>query len=192
LLLVAAVIGVVDLQVNGPTNAPLPTPTPHVALSLAPRTAAGIGALDADWEATHTPDTRFAPGSVYDPTPGLGRDDQHNAKYYGVEHENGRVSMYNLRLPEGTTVNEALLAAINELPTDARVVWNRTGPDDRCYQAAISSQALAKDLADGGNPNGTVFAEFLTEDTGGVVTSNTDEVTMMLGDYVNISDAPDC
>jgi hypothetical protein len=88
----------------------------------------GYGATDTAWNGHHQPDTRFAPGTAYDPDPSLARGDlQHDARYYGVVHQGGRVLQYQMRFPPGTTVDQARQAVMaSEFPAGTRTLQFQT------------------------------------------------------------------
>ncbi len=175
------VIGTAVLTLVGCSGA-TPTPVPSASGIV------GFGATTAAWNATHTADTRYAPGSVFDPIPGLGPDDQHDAKYYAVVVQDGRVVAYSERLPQGSLA-QATDAALLELPTDGKVLWTATR--DTCAQMDLQSDELAKAM--GGS--GMVFVEVTTGTAaggGGYDPKNANELFFMLGDYPTEGDAPGC
>jgi hypothetical protein len=108
-----------------------------------------FGALQEQWAAQHVPDPRFEPGCCYDPTPGLGSDERHDAKYYGlIADENGRIYVLSERLPKGTSIEEAEAAALRELPADAQELWRTS--HDQCLLVEYQSDELEMALGGGG------------------------------------------
>jgi hypothetical protein len=160
----------------------------------------GYGAMQADWNANHQADTRYDSGAVYDPTPGLGTDERHDAKYYSVSTQDGRILTYAMRLPNKSNLTAAQVEVMQEFPTDAKVVWQQT--QDQCSQMEISSVTLGNTSVLGGSsigdPQGQVFVEFQTDSTStsGLNSyydaSNVNLATLTLGSYNTAADAPGC
>ncbi len=98
-------------QPSGP--APTVTTTTTAAVDLP-----GIGTTDAAWNAKHKADSRFTPGSAYDPDPNLVSG---KARYVVVIHQNGRIFGFQLNLPPGTDENGAVTRALQELPADTTI-----------------------------------------------------------------------
>jgi hypothetical protein len=121
------------------TSTAIASATP-VATEAGAATVTGFGATNEAWEANHTPDTRFEPGCCYDPTPGLGPDDRHNAKYHAVLRDDHGIYGYSMRLPKGTSIDEVTPAALAEMPADAKVLWNKRL--DGCVMVGIGSETL--------------------------------------------------
>jgi hypothetical protein len=184
-------------QPSKPTQQATPATLP--TQPVAP-TITGYGATPNDWNSNHQADIRYDSGAVYDPTPGLGTDDQHDAKYYTVSTQNGRILTYEMRLPNQSDHAAARAEIMQEFPTDAKVVWQQT--NDQCSQMEISSATLgntsvlgSKDI---GDPQGQVFIEFQT-DTASTANlnsyysaSNVNLATLNLGSYNTAADAPGC
>jgi hypothetical protein len=155
----------------------------------------GFGALDAVWNAHHVADRRFEPGRVYDPDPTLGGG-QFNSRFVGVDHENGRVLGYEMRLPPRTTLSQAIQVGLSQLPTDTRIRWRivRT----QCALVDAVSRLLGQALASPkiGDPSGEVLISMWTETPAGDNASlNRQKITNMnlgLGSWPKAADAPDC
>jgi hypothetical protein len=191
-----------------PTTAPQTTPTTIPASTLAPTTTTpptttapatstaatklapaaqrltGFGATDADWNATHTPDSRFDPGSVYN-----------NGTYFSVIHEQGRVLEYSMRFSPGIPISIARTVVMREFPTDATARWFAV--KDTCAQLEVKSRTLGRALAAPtiGAPDGAVIIEFDTVQSNGEAVYNSRAITeaiLMLGSYASPSDAPGC
>jgi hypothetical protein len=115
------------------------------------------GATDAAWDANHQADTRFAPGTSYNPDPSLARGDvQHDARYYGVVHQGGRVLQYQMRFAPGTTVDQARQSVIaSEFPPGTTTLQFQTL--DTCAILNVQSSELA-----GITPNGGASVEFVS------------------------------
>jgi hypothetical protein len=132
----------VDSTVSRTTPNP-PAPAKR-AYHPAPGTLTGYGATDAAWNATHRADTSAAPGSAYDKDPAVmrGGDPRHNARYYGVSHDGGRVSAYSVRFPQDTSVAEARSSVLaSEFPRRTRTVSFRQL--DSCALLVVRSSKLS-------------------------------------------------
>lgn len=108
-------------------------------------TITGFGARQSDWDAIHSPDNRFTPGSAYDPVPSLARggDTRFDDSYYGVSAADGRVTNYEMRFPRGTSITEAKTNVLDsEFPSDARIVWFKRR--STCAQMLVRSTSLAR------------------------------------------------
>jgi hypothetical protein len=145
---------------------------------------AGFGATDEAWNAAHTPDSRFAPGSVYD-----------NGRYYSVIHDGGRVLEYSMRFSPGIPISTARSVVMHEFPADATTLWFAV--KDTCAQLEVKSRTLGRPLATPaiGAPNGEVIIEFDTVQPSGEAVYNSHAITeaiLMLGPYANPDDAPGC
>jgi len=148
-------------------------------------TLTGFGSTIGAWNAHHTADTKYTPGSVYDPDPALPPTGGAQADYIAVTPECGRVTNYTINVAR-LAINAAIARAQQELPSDARKIWGaRKGT---CYQAELTSSTLGNALASGsfGDPEGDVFVEFDTVlSDGSSVYKSTDinEIIMSLGSY---------
>ncbi len=175
-----------------PTQPPQPT---QITIS----TITGYGALQADWNNSHTQDPNYATNAVYDPTPGLGVDSSHTDKYYAVTTASGRVTNYEMRLPNGQGLTASQQEVMQEFPTDTSILWQRT-VKGQCSQMEVQSHTLGTILSSPnfGDPKGHVFIEFQTDtlSTESLPTyynpSNVNLATLILLDYNTINDAPDC
>lgn len=107
----------------------------------------GFGATVADWDAHHEADSRFVPGSAYDPDPSLARggDQRYNARYYAVGHDGGRIFNYEMRFPPGTDIQQAKRSVLaSEFPSDAKIAWFKRL--DTCAQMLVRSRKVARAL----------------------------------------------
>lgn len=188
----------------------LPTPAPstssrgsvQVAQSAPPATLpaspaalalTGFGATEADWRAHHRLDELHGAGRAYDPDPSLPQVNGHvGDRYILVQIDSGRVDGYTLKL-----VHSALAAAIDaakrELPADATVVWQRQL--DLCYQIELSSAAVGKSLAPLGDGQGMLLVEFESDDIGGQIVYNANDITSATFSAVvfpTAADGPPC
>lgn len=176
------------------TTTATPAPQPKAP------TITGYGATQSDWNANHQVDNRYDSGSVYDATPGLGLDTQHDDKYYAVLTQSGRILTYEMRLPNGSSLAAARAEIMQEFPEDAAVVWQQN--KDQCSQMEISSATLGNasvlGSSDIGDPQGQVFVEFQTDSTSSenlnsyYDPSNVNLATLNLGSYNTANDAPGC
>jgi hypothetical protein len=119
----------------------------------------GFGATNASWNHHHRADTRFDPGSAYDPDPSLGDHQRFDSRYYAVNHEAGRVTNYSMRFPSRTGVGNAKASILSsEFPPDAKIVWfKRKGT---CAQMYVRSAKLARATHSG------ALVEFTSGDAG--------------------------
>lgn len=120
----------------------------------------GYGATGPDWNAHHTPDTRFDPGSAYDPDPALPSYSGHDV-YVSVDQQDGRVVSYQMNIPS-ESIRDAIARVLQELPPDGYVRWRVKQVS--CYEVELTSRILGKALAGLaiGEPNSDVLAEFST------------------------------
>jgi hypothetical protein len=163
-----------------PTTARLTTTTPRpVTTSRQPAapadTLTGYGATIAAWNAHHTADTYYDPGSAYDPDLALPR----NAgrvwdKYVAVQPLGGRVTDYTVHLVPMSLANaQAILTA--EFPADTRVLW--TQHLSGCTQVEYTSPTLHTAL--GNTDTGDALVEY----------SNTDSSSALVTEAM-VSDMP--
>jgi hypothetical protein len=122
-------------------------------------TITGFGAMVSDWNRTHKMDTRgnLPKGCCYVPIAshsGL----VYASRYFGVEVLEGRVLSYQEWLGDGTSVGRARLAALRELPPDARV-QSFTVHNDTCAIMIAASRTLGTTLRHGA-AGATVIVEF--------------------------------
>jgi hypothetical protein len=103
----------------------------------------GFGATVAAWNAHHQEDTRFSPGSAYDPDPSLGDGERFNDRYFTVSPIGGRVMSYSMRFPAQTGIEEAKhFILLSEFPTVAKIVWFKR--KDTCAQMLVRSRTLTR------------------------------------------------
>jgi hypothetical protein len=173
-------------------------PEPSTTANTAPTvTLTGYGALQSDWDAHHTRDSRFD-GMVYNPTANTGTDDQHNDKYYMVSTSDNRITSYTMRLPNQSTQAAAQAEAMKEFPSDVSVQWQ--AKKDVCYQVGIKSSLLATQLGAKpiGDTNGQVLIEFQTDSAASSSLNSAYDATnvnlaiLTLGSYNTANDAPGC
>ncbi len=153
------------------------------------------GATVADWDAHHVGDTRYDPTTAFDPTPGLGPDEQHDDAYYLVMVDAGRVDSYTKRMPHGVSITEARTLVLADMPPDTKTLWFVTKAT--CAQEELRSATLGRALADPaiGDGAGEVFVEFVTETAAGdsgYSASDANEALVGLGSYPKAAQAPDC
>lgn len=107
----------------------------------------GFAASSKAWDAHHREDKTLAPGAAYDPETSLIRsaqDDQRGVdRYYGVEPQDGRVTVYSMRFPPGTDIGRAQRSLLRtEFPSDARIAWAKRRTT--CSQMYVQSAAVAR------------------------------------------------
>jgi hypothetical protein len=103
----------------------------------------GFGATVGAWNEHHDEDTRFAPGSAYDPDSALGDHVRFNDRYYAVSPQGGRVTFYSMRFPSETGIDEAKRFILSsEFPPDAAIAWFQR--KDTCAQMLIRSSRLSR------------------------------------------------
>ncbi len=188
---------------NQPVTNKAPSTTNTKPAAPQTPTLTGYGALLADWNAHHTPDTRYDANSVYNPDPSLGSDTEHDAKYYTVNTQAGRVLNYQMRLPNNGKQTTAQAEVMQEFPSDATVLWQKAQTADAtsaCYQMEVKSAVLGTALSDKaiGDATGVVFVEFSTDtpqtaSANSVYdTANVNLAILQLGSYQTAADAPGC
>jgi hypothetical protein len=119
------------------------------------------GATTADWNSTHTPDSQFAPGAVYNPDPGLSSINGNvGAAYTQVLHENGHVLQYQFNFHPMPISRAKALVLQSQFPPDAKVLWFATR--DTCAQMMVQSNVLGRELGGNriGDGAGTAQVEF--------------------------------
>lgn len=188
-------------KVSTPAPTPVPKATPKPVTQPTAPAITGYGATQSDWDKNHQADSRYDSGSVYNATPGLGLDDQHNDKYYEVSAQNGRILTYEMRLPNQSSLTIAKAEVMQEFPSDAQVIWQKTTAG-QCSQMEISSATLGNAAILGssaiGDPQGQVFVEFQTDSASSSSlnsyydASNVNLATLNLGSYNTAADAPGC
>jgi hypothetical protein len=154
----------------------------------------GFGATVGAWNAHHTADTKYDPGSVYDPDPSLPSTGGAQADYIAVEPQDGRVTDYTIntfRLP----INAAIARARQELPPDAHELWKARR--DTCYQVELTSSTLDRAFSSSniGDPQGEVLVEFSTVLPNGssIYRSNDiNNILMSIGGYPTAASGSGC
>jgi len=133
----------VDTATPDPSMSPSSTPTAPIA----PLT--DYGAVLSVWAKHHVADERFDPGAMWDPTPGLGPDEDNNDRYNNLDASTGRVLAYTVYVARGgVPAAKATAAAMTSLPKDATVLWKQQFA--ACSVVQLTSASLAK--AVGGKP----------------------------------------
>lgn len=153
----------------------------------------GFGAAVPVWNEHHTADTRYTPGSVYNPNSDLpsyvGRDD-----YIAVTPQDGRITDYTMLLL-GQPIHDAIARALKELPPDAHELWGTRR--DTCYQAELVSKTLGRVLgaAPFRDPEGEVFVELdtiLPDGSSVYKRDDVNEIMFTLIAYPNAASAMGC
>ena len=179
----------------------VPTPAPTLAITSAPPPSpetlaiTGFGATDADWAGAHTQDTNYAAGSAYDPDPSLPQVNGRMADvYYGVDHSNGRVTGYEMRLHLRTGISAAKRVALHEFPSDTRIAWYQVVGAE-CVQMEVASPTLGQALSSEGDSQGLALVEFGTlaaDGSSGFDPSNVNDALFELLVYATAADAAGC
>jgi hypothetical protein len=141
----------VDTATADPSTSPNTTPPAPVA----PLT--DYGSALSVWAPRHTADERFDPGAMWDPTPGWGPDEDHDAKFNDLVVTAGRVLDYVEYLPRGgVPAARATSIALATLPRDSTVLWKQQFA--ACSVVQLTSASLAKVVAGKpfSNPDGQV------------------------------------
>jgi hypothetical protein len=133
------------------TASPSPAETTTAPIPKAPATrgpVTGIGALTADWDAHHSPNTSQSSG----PDVGIG-----NREWTSIEKREGRIVYFDLNFPLGTSQGAAISRVLAQFPPDAVAgpvmhVQHAPGDGDACTWLSLSSAILAKAL--GALPHG--------------------------------------
>jgi hypothetical protein len=164
-----------------------------------PPAIAGYGALQEDWNNNHQQDPNYATNEVYDPTPGIGTDSSHTDRYYALSTSSGRVTEYEMRLPNDQNLAAAQAEVMKEFPSDASILWQQT--QGECSQMEVQSVTLGTALGNpsvAGGSQGQVFVEFQT-DTATTENqfsyynpSNVNLATLSQASYNNAAGAPSC
>lgn len=120
----------------------------------------GFGASDAVWNRTHTPDTTFAAGAVYNADPSLPEVNGHTGAHYTVvQHDSGHVDGYEYHFASASISAVKADVLRTQLPSDVRIVW--FARRDTCAQMMVRSPKLAQTLrALLGDKAGSVMIEF--------------------------------
>jgi hypothetical protein len=180
---------------------PAPAGNTEVSTSSGPKSGelTGFGASDAAWNATHTEDTQFSPGSNYNVNTSLPEVGGHpGVEYQTVGHEDGRVLNYTYHFGSEPISQAKANVMSTQFPRDARIVWFST--KGTCAQMLVQSNLLREALSSKaiGDTEGTALVEFGTESSGGEESYDASAVTnalMMLFGGANPSGpstAPGC
>lgn len=109
----------------------------------------GFGATEAEWDNHHNADTTKAPGSAFGPIVTTS-DGEQGDEYADVAYGGGRVTGYNLQLPDGTSLTAAEAIVAEQLPSDAKLTgtYHSTFPDGgTCLYLNYTSSILKRLLA---------------------------------------------
>ena len=125
------------------------SPTPSASAGVPADPLTGYGATITTWDATHTADTTFAAGSVYDPNPALPQiNGNEGARYAAVTPLAGLVENYTVDEMADTSTTAAFADVVSrELPSDTLVLWKRDQSANGCYQEEVQSKTLARSSA---------------------------------------------
>lgn len=141
----------------------------------------GIGATSDTWNAHHTADlsANLLPGCCYNPDPNLkswvGTD-----RYTTLRLRSGIVTSYTLRLPEDTRLNEAKVAALAEMPKDAKISFFYV--QDKSATLEVTSAILKPILTDPsiGRSDGSVDFVFCSVSNDRTSSFNTENINLIL------------
>ncbi len=184
-LIATIAIAVSGCSSTSPSSAPTIS-TKASAPTISTSTSNGVigyGATSDAWDAHHVADLsgNFAPGCCYNADHNLaswiGTD-----RYTTVSRSNGIVTSYNLGLPEGTKLKEAKIAALAELPSDAKITFFYAG--DKSATLEVTSALLRPILMDPsiGSPDGSVDFVFCSVANDGTTSYNPANINSI---YVN-------
>jgi hypothetical protein len=121
----------------------------------------GFGASNAVWNRTHTPDTTFAAGAVYNADSSLPEVNGHTGAHYtAVQRDNGHIDGYEYHFADASISAVKGDVLRTQLPSDARIVW--FARKDTCAEMLVRSQKLAQALGEMpiGDKTGTVLIYF--------------------------------
>jgi hypothetical protein len=149
------------------------TPAPRASSTTtsttpAPVAVTAFGATDDVWSGKHKPASvpGVKPGAAYDPDPSLPPvNGQVAARYTFVVHDKGHVVQLVRELPSATAIDEARGFAMQELPSDSKVLWFAVRYT--CAQLEVQSAALAQALSANGDGGGFALVEFTTIEPNG-------------------------
>lgn len=153
----------------------------------------GYGATQGEWDRTHTPDTKFAAGSTYNPGYSSAGCSGDGAEYYAMTG----TTFYSMCLNNNLSQAAAQAIVMREFPSDTSVLWQAkqtSGEPDECYQVEVRSPTLATVLGTGGG----VLVEFQTferNNSSGAIKYNPANVNNVLisgQDITSPSGAPGC
>lgn len=155
----------------------------------------GYGALQSDWNASHSADNGFSPNTTYNPASGLGNG--YADKYTAVLWVDGRALSYQIGFPDNTSIDSAKSTVMQEFPGDTTILWqeqNNSDPVNICYQMEVSSPTLGQALQN----DGDAFVEFqtiATNDTStavGYYPNNVNDALLRSTDYKQARDVGGC
>lgn len=156
----------------------------------------GFGATLKAWTAHHSADTSgdFIPGCCYNRDPSL-KNQSGNFRYTDVLVNNGIVTGYSLNLPANTSVSDAQIASLAELPKDAKVSFFYTNGGAATLEA--TSPTLKPRLTDPntGNSNGSVdfvFCSVAKDGTFGYNSTNVNSIWVRLGQGMEAAKGATC
>ena len=157
----------------------------------------GFGALASTWDAHHTADTSYNPGSAFDPDPNLPQANGRTGdRYVMVQYAEGYVTSFQVNEPSGTSVAAAMRDIVGrDMPPDTKVLWTRDQSSDGCFQEEVASAALGRALRGGGlaDSQGAVLLEAQSQDISVFDASNVAWVMVNTGDgSLTAADAPGC
>ncbi|MBV8162496.1 MAG: hypothetical protein JO265_16380 [Acidimicrobiia bacterium] len=174
------------------TDGAHPSSTDTTTPASAPVTE--FGATDQVWDSRHKPAPGLKAGTAYDPDPSLPPlNGQVAPRYTFVVHDKGRVVQLVEELPAGTAIDQARGFAMQELPSDATVLWFAV--KDTCAQLEAQSTALAQALPANGDGAGFALVEFTTVEPNGVQDykpNNIGGIRITATAALTPSDAPAC
>ncbi len=179
----AAVIVTIALAISG-CSSTAPTASPK-ASAIANTEVTGFGATLKAWTAHHVADTsgNFIRGCCYNPDPEL-KSWGANFRYSDVVVTGGIVTDYSLNLRENTKLADAQIAALAELPKDAKV--NFFFSQKKSATLEVTSATLKPKLRELNIPgtNGSVdfvFCSVTNEGKFGYNASNVNSIWVKLG-----------
>jgi hypothetical protein len=187
-------VGTISTTMPSPTTiAAVAPPAQDTATSAASTDGlTAFGAADGAWDAGHRVDTRFAPGSAYDPDLSVGTPD-HDDRYYAVMHNHGRIVGYSMRMPNRTPIVLAKQIVLREFPSDVQTRWFAV--KDSCAQMAVRSLTLTNALAASQGPVGDVLITLDTDTPQGPLydpSNVNDAILLIVGSVPTPQDAPGC
>ena len=134
-----------------------------------------FGATDQVWNTRHKPAPDQKPDTAYDPDPSLPPVNGKVApRYQFVLHDKGRIVQLVRELPSGTAIDAARGITMEELPSDATVLWFAV--KDTCAQLEVQSASLATALAPNGDDHGYALVEFTTIQPNGSANYNPNNI----------------
>jgi hypothetical protein len=134
-----------------------------------------FGATDQVWNSRHKPAPNQKADTAYDPDPALPPvNGQVAPRYQFVLHDKGRIVQLVRELPSGTAIDAARGFAMEELPSDATVLWFAV--KDTCAQLEVQSASLATALSPNGDTGGLALVEFTTIQPNGAANYNPNNI----------------